>query len=116
MRKSWQVEVSRLVLTAALAFSSGCGPGGPVPVSATAAAGDEVYEIVVPDIVCASCAASIRRKLEKVEGVVQIVIDLENKTLEVGVDAAAHPSDAALRDAISAAGFLKPTDGTPGAG
>lgn len=40
----------------------------------------------VPDIVCGGCAASIKNALGVIEGVGQIAIDVENKTVAVEHD------------------------------
>lgn len=40
----------------------------------------------VPDIVCGGCAASIENALGVIEGVGQIAVDVENKTIAVEHD------------------------------
>ena len=40
----------------------------------------------VPDIVCGGCAASIKNSLGKIEGIRQIAVDVENKTVAVEHD------------------------------
>ena len=43
-------------------------------------------KLKVPDIVCGGCAASIKKALGKIEGVEQIAVDVENKTIAVEHD------------------------------
>ncbi len=57
--------------------------------------------LTVPDMMCANCAATIRRVLTALDGVDDVEIDVEAKT--VAVDGAADRE--ALRAAVTKAGF-----------
>jgi copper chaperone len=56
----------------------------------------------VPAIHCAHCAMSIREEVSEVEGVDEIVVDLETKVVTVRGTAL---EDEALRAAIAEAGY-----------
>jgi copper chaperone len=63
---------------------------------------DEAKTYTVPAIHCAHCAASIREEVSEVEGVEDVVVDLDTKAVTVsGRDL----DDAALRAAIEEAGY-----------
>ena len=62
----------------------------------------ESVTYTVPAIHCAHCASSIREEVSEVEGVEDVVVDLDTKVVTVngrGLD------DAALRAAIEEAGY-----------
>ena len=62
----------------------------------------ETRRYSVPAIHCAHCASSIREEISEVEGVDDVVVDLQAKLVTVsgsGLD------DAALRAAIEEAGY-----------
>ena len=56
----------------------------------------------VPAIHCAHCAMSIREEVSEVEGVDDVVVDLETKLVTVR---GRNLDDAALRAAITEAGY-----------
>ena len=63
---------------------------------------DETVTYNVPAIHCAHCAASIREEVSEVEGVEDVVVDLDSKVVTVsGRDL----DDARLRAAIAEAGY-----------
>jgi copper chaperone len=62
----------------------------------------ESVTYTVPAVHCAHCATSIREEVSEVEGVEDVVVDLDAKAVTVnGRDL----DDAALRAAIEAAGY-----------
>ena len=62
----------------------------------------ETVTYTVPAIHCAHCAMSIREEVSEVEGVEDVVVDLDTKLVTVsGRDL----DDAALRAAIEEAGY-----------
>jgi copper chaperone len=62
----------------------------------------ESVTYTVPTIHCAHCATSIREEVSEVEGVEDVVVDLDTKAVTVnGRDL----DDAALRAAIEEAGY-----------
>ena len=62
----------------------------------------ETMTYSVPAIHCAHCAMSIREEVSEVEGVDEVVVDLETKIVTVS---GADLDDAALRAAIEEAGY-----------
>ncbi len=56
----------------------------------------------VPAIHCAHCVASIREEVSEVEGVDDVVVDLETKIVTVS---GSDLDDAAVRAAIAEAGY-----------
>ena len=56
----------------------------------------------VPAIHCAHCAASIREEVSEVEGVDEVVVDLDTKVVTVS---GSELDDAAVRTAIEEAGY-----------
>jgi copper chaperone len=63
---------------------------------------DETVIYSVPTIHCAHCAASIREEVSEVEGVENVVVDLDTKVVTVG---GRDLDDARLRAAIAEAGY-----------
>ena len=59
------------------------------------------YKYSVPAMTCGHCKASIESEVNKLDGVSQIIVDLEAKTVQVDGTA---PDDA-IRAAIDEAGF-----------
>ena len=59
------------------------------------------YTYSVPAMTCGHCKASIEDEVNKLDGVVRIIVDLEAKTVQVDGSA---PDDA-IRAAIDEAGF-----------
>jgi copper ion binding protein len=57
----------------------------------------------VPDISCEHCVASINRALGQIEGVGEILVDLEAKTVTVKMDAPV--SDERIVEGLYEAGF-----------
>lgn len=57
----------------------------------------------VPEMVCGACEGSIRRALASLQGVRDVAVDLDRKT--VSVDYAAPASEDLIRARIEAAGF-----------
>ena len=62
----------------------------------------ETVTYTVPAIHCAHCAMSIREEVSEVEGVDDVVVDLDTKVVTVSGSAL---DDAALRAAIEDAGY-----------
>ncbi len=62
----------------------------------------ETVTYTVPAIHCAHCAMSIREEVSEVEGVDDVVVDLDTKVVTVSGTAL---DDAALRAAIEEAGY-----------
>jgi copper chaperone len=63
---------------------------------------DETVIYSVPAIHCAHCAASIREEVSEVEGVKNVVVDLDTKVVTVS---GRDMDDARLRAAIAEAGY-----------
>lgn len=57
----------------------------------------------VPDIVCGGCAAAIKKALSKVEGVSEVAVDVDAKTVAVSHNAEA--SSETLTATLDRAGF-----------
>jgi copper chaperone len=62
----------------------------------------ETVTYSVPEIHCAHCAMSIREEVSEVEGVDDVVVDLERKLVTIR---GSELDDAALRAAIEEAGY-----------
>ena len=62
----------------------------------------ETVTYSVPAIHCAHCAMSIREEVSEVEGVEQVDVDLDSKTVTIH---GGQLDDAALRAAIVEAGY-----------
>ena len=62
----------------------------------------ETMTYSVPAIHCAHCAMSIREEVSEVDGVEDVVVDLETKLVTVSGDGV---EDAAVRSAIAEAGY-----------
>lgn len=64
-------------------------------------------EFEVPGAHCGSCRADIERILRAVPGVASAIVDLRNKSLTVGFEAAADPASAtaAVIGALRGAGY-----------
>ena len=62
----------------------------------------ETVTYSVPAIHCAHCALSIREEVSEVEGVDEVVVDLETKLVTIQGN---ELDDAALRAAIGEAGY-----------
>ena len=62
----------------------------------------EIATYSVPAIHCAHCAMSIREEVSEVEGVEQVDVDLDSKTVTIH---GGQLDDAALRAAIVEAGY-----------
>jgi copper chaperone len=62
----------------------------------------ETSVYIVPAIHCAHCAMSIREEVSEVEGVEDVIVDLDTKVVTISGHAL---DDAALRAAIAEAGY-----------
>lgn len=60
----------------------------------------------VNGLTCGHCAASVREELEEIPGVASVEVDVrKGATSKVAVDLGGEVTDAAIRDAISEAGY-----------
>ena len=71
----------------------------------TTLAGDAIYEMDVPDMVCEGCAMGITEALEEVKGVEGVEVLVKEKRVRVGVAVAQLEEENALSAAVEKAGY-----------
>ncbi len=99
------------VLALVLAFAaSGCRkeapPGSPPPVAAAWRGDGGTIEVTAWKLTCPGCAASIRKEIEKVEGVRGVDVDVETSRVTVTIADPARRDQTIpkIREAVHAAG------------
>ncbi len=68
-------------------------------------AGDAIYEMAVPDMVCEGCAIGITEALEEVSGVEEVQVLVGEKRVRIGVVSSRLEAEEELRAAVKGAGY-----------
>ncbi len=79
----------------------------PLALLASAAAHAEIQaaELQVNGLTCPFCAFGIEKKLYKVDGVVEVSVDLDEGRIELALSASNHATARAIAEAVEEAGF-----------
>ena len=104
-----------LILISGVALAPACGNTGSeqpaVAASQTAAEGPRVALLEISGMTCHGCASGVQESLSKLPGVVEAVVNQEDKTARVTLSEDSATGEAELRAAVDTKGY-KVTDCT----